>query len=141
MTVLLGLTYYLNRPCLYCSLLLIILFATSCNWSQSCLIDFSYVPRSEGGSGYATWFIPRIQTLHEKSINESNGLINETLSFVVSAVTNTTVAGLADVASRISGISAKESLTSGYISSTYSVVKDLFRKEWMIPCVRARVVL
>ncbi|KAJ9429602.1 bladder cancer-related protein BC10-domain-containing protein [Fusarium oxysporum] len=27
-------TYFLNRPCVYCSILLLILFLTSCNWSD-----------------------------------------------------------------------------------------------------------
>ncbi|KAF4119535.1 Bladder cancer-related protein BC10 [Geosmithia morbida] len=42
-------TYFLNRPCVYCSLLLLILFFTSCNWSERCFFDFSaldwYAPR------------------------------------------------------------------------------------------------
>ncbi|PSR78159.1 bladder cancer-related protein BC10-domain-containing protein [Coniella lustricola] len=34
-------TYFLNRPCVYCSFLLLILFMTSCNWSDRCFFDFS----------------------------------------------------------------------------------------------------
>ncbi|KAL8301099.1 hypothetical protein RB593_000078 [Gaeumannomyces tritici] len=34
-------TYFLNRPCGYCSFLLLILFMTSCNWSDRCFFDFS----------------------------------------------------------------------------------------------------
>ncbi|KAJ6439378.1 hypothetical protein O9K51_07263 [Purpureocillium lavendulum] len=41
-------TYFLNRPCVYCSILLLILFLTSCNWSDRCFFDF----RSD-------WFLPR----------------------------------------------------------------------------------
>ncbi|QUC21860.1 uncharacterized protein UV8b_06101 [Ustilaginoidea virens] len=41
-------TYFLNRPCVYCSLLLLILFLTSCNWSDRCFFDFS-----------SDWFLPR----------------------------------------------------------------------------------
>lgn len=141
MSVLLGLTYYLNRPCLYCSLLLIILFATSCHWSQSCLIDFNYVPRKEGGSGYATWFIPRIQTLGERSINDSLSLANETLSYAVSALANTTVASLTEAVARMSGTTVVESVTGGYLSSMFATVKELFRREWVIPCIGTRVVL
>lgn len=141
MSVLLGLTYYLNRPCLYCSLLLIILFATSCHWSHSCLIDFSYVPKKEGGSGYSTWFIPRIQTLSERSINESQSLVNETLGYVASALANTTIAGLTEAAARISGTTVVENMTGGYVSSVFTTVKELFRREWVIPCIGTRVVL
>jgi hypothetical protein len=41
-------TYFLNRPCVYCSILLLILFITSCNWSDRCFFDFS-----------SNWFQPR----------------------------------------------------------------------------------
>ncbi|KUI53293.1 hypothetical protein VP1G_00793 [Cytospora mali] len=41
-------TYFLNRPCVYCSFLLLILFMTSCNWSDRCFFDFS-----------SNWFQPR----------------------------------------------------------------------------------
>src|ERR1700709_2546765 len=37
--LLLVLTYILNRPCIYCSLLLVILFASSCHWSNRCFFD------------------------------------------------------------------------------------------------------
>ncbi|KFH48499.1 hypothetical protein ACRE_006950 [Hapsidospora chrysogenum ATCC 11550] len=42
-------TYFLNRPCVYCSLLLLVLFFTSCNWSDRCFFDF----------GSADWFASR----------------------------------------------------------------------------------
>ncbi|KAL7810736.1 bladder cancer-related protein BC10 domain-containing protein [Trichoderma aethiopicum] len=41
-------TYFLNRPCVYCSVLLVILFLTSCNWSDRCCFDLS-----------SNWFLPR----------------------------------------------------------------------------------
>ncbi|KAI5854071.1 bladder cancer-related protein BC10-domain-containing protein [Durotheca rogersii] len=44
-------TYFLNRPCVYCSVLLLILFVTSCHWSDRCFFDFS-----------SNWFSPRPAT-------------------------------------------------------------------------------
>ncbi|SCO80420.1 uncharacterized protein FRV6_04633 [Fusarium oxysporum] len=41
-------TYFLNRPCVYCSILLLILFLTSCNWSDRCFFDLG-----------SNWFLPR----------------------------------------------------------------------------------
>ncbi|RFU82098.1 hypothetical protein TARUN_100 [Trichoderma arundinaceum] len=41
-------TYFLNRPCVYCSVLLLILFLTSCNWSDRCFFDLG-----------SNWFLPR----------------------------------------------------------------------------------
>ncbi|KAI0534528.1 bladder cancer-related protein BC10-domain-containing protein [Xylaria digitata] len=42
-------TYFLNRPCVYCSILLLILFVTSCYWSDRCFFEFS-----------SNWFAPRM---------------------------------------------------------------------------------
>ncbi|KAH6608244.1 hypothetical protein Trco_004557 [Trichoderma cornu-damae] len=41
-------TYFLNRPCVYCSVLLLILSLTSCNWSDRCFFDVG-----------SNWFLPR----------------------------------------------------------------------------------
>ncbi|PHH78604.1 hypothetical protein CDD82_2946 [Ophiocordyceps australis] len=48
-------SYFLNRPCVYCSVLLLILFLTSCNWSDRCFFDLRsnwFHPRL-GGHGFA----------------------------------------------------------------------------------------
>ncbi|KAG6988587.1 aminopeptidase 2 [Physcia stellaris] len=45
------LTYTLNRPCIYCSILLAILFLSSCHWADHCFFPFSTSP--------AGWFEPR----------------------------------------------------------------------------------
>lgn len=137
LSVLLGMTYMLNRPCLYCSLLLIILFATSCHWSTTCLIDFSYVPVSQGGSGYATWFLPRRETMDEKHYSSTN----ETLSYIASALANTTMTGLFETAAKIKGKSGWIGASPGYITATVSTIKELFRREWLIPCIRTRLAL
>ena len=42
------LTYFLNRPCIYCSVLLLILFISSCYWSDHCFFDI-----------HSNWFEPR----------------------------------------------------------------------------------
>jgi len=136
-TVLLGVTYMLNRPCLYCSLLLIILYATSCHWSKTCLIDFKYVPTSEGGSGYATWFLPRIDTIHERQHN----LANESLSYVATALADTTIAALTEAAAKVRGSDLFVNASPGYVVSTFTTIKDLFRREWIIPCIGTRLAL
>lgn len=85
--------------------------------------------------------MPRIQTLHELSKNGSQGAVDETFGYVVSAIANTTVAGLTEAAARLTGTNVRESMTPGFLSSMFATVKDLFRKEWMIPCIGVRVVL
>lgn len=42
------LTYVSTRPCFYCTILLLILFASSCHWSENCFFDLN-----------ANWFEPR----------------------------------------------------------------------------------
>ncbi|KAL8844107.1 MAG: hypothetical protein Q9176_001513 [Flavoplaca citrina] len=42
------LTYFLNRPCVYCSILLLVLFISSCYWSDHCFFDI-----------HSNWFEPR----------------------------------------------------------------------------------
>lgn len=139
LTILLSLTYILNRPCLYCSLLLIILFATSCHWSQTCLVDFSYVPVAEGGSGHATWFIPRFITVNEKSWNVTRN--NETVSYLASALADSAVAGINEVAARMRGKDIFTSTNAGYLSSFFAFVSELLHKEWTVPCIGTRIIL
>lgn len=50
-------TYFLNRPCIYCSALLLILFLSSCHWADRCFFDFNsnwFEPRSTAPSTAAT---------------------------------------------------------------------------------------
>ncbi|KAG4304520.1 hypothetical protein PORY_002230 [Pneumocystis oryctolagi] len=32
---------FLHRPCIYCSLILITLFSTTCYWQENCFLDFN----------------------------------------------------------------------------------------------------
>lgn len=137
LTILLSVTYFLNRPCLYCSLLLIILFATSCHWSQRCLIDFSYVPVSEGGSGHATWFLPRLETIGERSWNSTSDIANtESLVWAASWLTQRAAEGLSTATEKM-----RRDVVAGHVVSFFGNIQALFRREWVIPCLGTRVVL
>lgn len=47
LSTLLILTYIVNRPCIYCSFLLVILFASSCHWSEGrCFWSIPSIPLS-----------------------------------------------------------------------------------------------
>jgi len=139
LTILLTMTYILNRPCLYCSLLLIILFASSCYWSGNCIVDFSYVPFEEGGSAQATWWLPQIYTMNEKRCSQA--VKNETVAYLTSSLANRTASSIVHVAGRIREKVISQNVTAGHLSSMYSSTKELFRKEWTIPCIGTRVVL
>jgi hypothetical protein len=146
LTIFLLLTYFLNRPCIYCSLLLVILFASSCHWSGRCFVDFSHLPAEEGGlASYASWFWPRIysQTIKHDGPPERG---NTTMVGFLGEITNSTIAGLANAA--IDGTKQK------FVTSTTSVERVMpysagigiqwlrrfwGRHEWTLPCVGVKV--
>ncbi|KAK4662424.1 hypothetical protein QC763_611420 [Podospora pseudopauciseta] len=87
-------TYFLNRPCVYCSILLFILFLTSCNWSDHCFFDFA-----------SNWFQPRLAAsyIYLPTITGWNATTDATASpssttHVVTDVMNTTAGALATAA-------------------------------------------
>jgi len=146
LTILLFLTYILNRPCIYCSFLLVILFASSCHWSGRCFVDLSRLPVEEGGLGYAGWFLPRI---HSPSImpgylaaNNSNA----TMIGFLGDITNNTVASLAGAAFE----GAKQKFAKSSVGMEKMIPYSagigvqwlrrlLGRSEWTLPCVGVKV--
>ncbi|RSL47407.1 hypothetical protein CEP53_009946 [Fusarium sp. AF-6] len=77
-------TYFLNRPCVYCSILLLILFLTSCNWSDRCFFDFG-----------SNWFLPRPTMTHIPDDDDTTETFNSTVFDMV----NTTASAIARAAS------------------------------------------
>ncbi|TLS29044.1 hypothetical protein PpBr36_00889 [Pyricularia pennisetigena] len=75
-------TYFLNRPCFYCSFLLLILFLTSCNWSDRCFFDLS-----------ANWFQSRTSPV-EPGTGDLSDEIKAAIS-VAAHVVNTTAEAVA----------------------------------------------
>lgn len=143
--LLIVLTYILNRPCIYCSFLLVILLASSCHWSNRCFIDFSQ--HGEETSSVAAWFIPRLYT------SASNAQANSTsdMGGFLADVANSTVAGMSHVL-RDSASSLLGGASPKVPSSTPSPVTDagvgthwlkylIGRSEWTLPCVGVKVVL
>lgn len=99
-------TYFLNRPCVYCSFLLLILFLTSCNWSDRCFFDFSsnwFQPRPTTGSNHVSLPISTswlASTFGGEGANatistESGDDLNTTISLVLADVVNTTAGAFA----------------------------------------------
>lgn len=117
-------TYFLNRPCVYCSFLLLILFLTSCNWSDRCFFDFG-----------SNWFQPR-QPLHPElsggfgnATPELDGL-NATTALATEML-NTTVSALAGVAAE-QAAKARAEWTGLGMEWLRSL---LGRREWRIDCL------
>ncbi|EXJ91462.1 hypothetical protein A1O3_00010 [Capronia epimyces CBS 606.96] len=150
--LLLVLTYVLNRPCIYCSFLLIILFASSCHWSNRCFVDLSQ--HGEETTSIASWFIPRLYTASDNiGIERQANGTSEVADFLVD-VTRSTVYGIAHA--------LKDSTTSLINNARQSVPPTsalppspggeagigahwlrylLGRTEWTLPCVGVKVVL
>jgi hypothetical protein len=122
-------TYFLNRPCVYCSILLLILFLTSCNWSDRCFFDFS-----------SNWFEPRLPVSYDTSLNstdgacESNGMepLFGDFNSTVAAMVGTTAKGLAQaVLGEVSSRSHPEWTGLGL-----EWLRQLLgQREWRIDCM------
>ncbi|ERF74002.1 hypothetical protein EPUS_03816 [Endocarpon pusillum Z07020] len=159
LTLLLLTTYFLNRPCIYCSFLLLILFASSCHWSGRCFVDFS---SSEGGYGYAEWFTPRLYTIRSKESGLSSGstnisgngdgmsdpgvadFLNTTINHTISALAG---AAFEEARKRLapgSVLSSSNGDGSGGLSESAGIglgwLRSLLgRSEWTLPCVDIKV--
>ncbi|GAP85600.1 putative Bladder cancer-related BC10-like protein [Rosellinia necatrix] len=129
-------TYFLNRPCVYCSILLLILFITSCYWSDRCFFEFS-----------SNWFAPRITSAAFESWIDSHYSSNGTCtnSTVVTAepasysiFNNSAIETLNTTATALAGIAADEvsrkraEWTGLGIEWLRSI---LGKREWRIECM------
>jgi len=122
-------TYFLNRPCVYCSFLLLILFASSCHWSDHCFFDFS-----------SNWFEARH---HSPSLPPipNNAMSNQSMDqiSVFAGALNNTAAALTSAAME----EAKRRLANGVVSGRTEwtgigvewLRSLLGRREWRVPCV------
>jgi hypothetical protein len=118
-------TYFLNRPCVYCSFLLLILFASSCHWSDHCFFDFS-----------SNWFEPRQQSSISPEIVNSSTMSNQTLeqvSIYVGALNNTATA-LAGTA--LEEAKRRLAMRTEWTGIGVEWLRSLLgRREWRVPCV------
>ncbi len=114
------LTYITNRPCIYCSALLLILFASSCYWSDRCLFDT-----------HAGWFAPQ----HSYTTNWSEKEVcTDEGSFLADAV-NETVSTLVGVA--IEETKRKMSIQPAeWTGAGVGWMRSwLGARQWRLPCV------
>ncbi|OJZ83494.1 hypothetical protein ASPFODRAFT_221450 [Aspergillus luchuensis CBS 106.47] len=137
------LTYILHRPCIYCSALLLILFISSCHWSDKCFFDLR-----------GDWFSPRYSTTLDTTSSSS---VNETLASYVFETVNSTTKALAGavVEEAQRRLALNGTLAAAASSSTGTVTTSahdewtgiglewlrslLGRREWTLPCVDVKV--
>ncbi|KAG5991774.1 hypothetical protein E4U43_003937 [Claviceps pusilla] len=104
-------TYFLNRPCVYCSILLLILFFTSCNWSDRCFFDI-----------HSNWFLPRpTSTAHD--IVHPAAVFNATVVDVAKALAGAAADDMAARRAEWTGLGVEWLRTW------------LGRREWRIECM------
>lgn len=134
-------TYFLNRPCVYCSFLLLILFLTSCNWSDRCFFDFSsnwFQSRPTTGSSPVSLPISTSWLAStaggggaNATISTSGQDLNKTISLVLADMVNTTagafVGAVAEQAAR-----TKTEWTGLGMEWLRSL---LGKREWRIDCL------
>ncbi|KAF2432237.1 hypothetical protein EJ08DRAFT_586034 [Tothia fuscella] len=116
-------TYFLNRPCVYCSLLLAVLVIA--------LFDF-----------HSNWFEPRYSSASAVTSTASellangtspiSGAVLETISLMASVVNSTAAA----VVEAVGGVVGQRASTEGEANSTVvEWIKGLLRKEWRVSCM------
>lgn len=123
------LTYLLNRPCVYCSILLVILFSSSCYWSDQCFFDLN-----------SNWFEPR-RLIPESSVSITEAsaaactgkeCISET-KFLFNAI-NETARSLIGAAAE----EAKRAMLGSDISPDTEWAKS-WLGSWRIPCLDVNI--
>lgn len=127
-----ALTYIIHRPCIYCSALLLILFASSCHWSDRCIFDL-----------HSNWFAPRYST-EPKDYDFTSGnattaapLPGDSLAEFVFDTFNSTAKALAGAA--LEGAQQRlgvESKADEWTGVGLEWLRSLLgRREWTLPCV------
>ncbi|KAI1431537.1 bladder cancer-related protein BC10-domain-containing protein [Xylaria sp. CBS 124048] len=130
-------TYFLNRPCVYCSILLLILFVTSCYWSDRCFFEFG-----------SNWFAPRITSATFETWIDSHYAVNATTSAAAatapvdpvahSVFNGTVVETLNTTTSALAGIAAEELARkrNEWTGLGMEWLRSLLgRREWRIECM------
>ncbi|KAH8593276.1 bladder cancer-related protein BC10-domain-containing protein [Bisporella sp. PMI_857] len=119
-------TYFLNRPCVYCSILLLILFASSCHWSDHCFFDFS-----------SNWFEARHPALSvAPEMVNSSVMSNPALDKVsiYAGALNNTAAALAGTA--LEETKRRLAVRAEWTGLGVEWLRSLLgKREWKIPCV------
>ncbi|KAF2219341.1 hypothetical protein BDZ85DRAFT_285510 [Elsinoe ampelina] len=103
-------TFYLHRPCLYCSILLTILVASLYDWRSN-------------------WFEPRNNLWDWDKTDEKEGLVEGILNSTAGAAAQVVMEGVRE---RLGG--------EGRIMSGAQWLRELVgRREWRVPCLEVAI--
>ncbi|KAI9780282.1 MAG: hypothetical protein M1816_003124 [Peltula sp. TS41687] len=149
-------TYFLNRPCVYCSVLLFILFLSSCNWSDHCFFDLHsnwFEPRHMSSPLIpgAAIVVPRNNHSTTAAADDATAAAAaaETASFVASALQSSAkvlvTQGAEELKKRLlsgggGGAGAGIGRSAEWTGVGVSWVRSLLgRREWRLPCLDVHV--
>ncbi|KAL4898322.1 bladder cancer-related protein BC10-domain-containing protein [Aspergillus ambiguus] len=134
------LTYILHRPCIYCSALLLILFISSCHWSDRCFFDLRgdwFSPRFPGPSDQTDGF------LQSPAPNETSlaGYVVETVNTTTKALAGAAVEeAQRRLALNESSVAALRQTQEEWTGIGLEWLRSLLgRREWTLPCVDVKV--
>jgi hypothetical protein len=127
------LTYFLHRPCIYCSALLLILFISSCHWSDRCFIDFK-----------SDWFSPRFPSTSSAECSHHDDPTSGLAEYALETVNNT-AAALAGAAyegakRRLCPTVSSPGSQPEWTGLGLEWLRSLLgRREWTLPCVDVKI--
>ncbi len=128
-------TYFLNRPCVYCSFLLLILFASSCHWSDRCFFDFSNTSGFFVSPSSNSYLTPNLSssngniTSFDSNSTSTTSMAEDILVFV--DVLNSTAAKLAATA-----IEDAKKFQPEWTGIGVGWLRSLLgRREWKLQCL------
>ncbi|EEH03764.1 conserved hypothetical protein [Histoplasma capsulatum var. duboisii H88] len=127
------LTYLLHRPCIYCSALLLVLFLSSCHWSDRCFFDFR-----------GDWFAPRFSTpTSSKPEHSASGLTEYVLETVNTTATALAGAAVDEIKKHFAPNNGTGAVGDSRVEWTgigLEWLRSLLgRREWTLPCVDVKV--
>jgi len=150
-------TYFLNRPCVYCSFLLLILFASSCHWSDHCFFDFSsnwfeqrlHQPTSPtdpfpsaSSSIFSSASASISTTLASQTLSHLAAHLSHALNLTLNATANSTSSAAGSLASSaLEGAKRRLGLGLAGARGEWTGIgvewlrSLLGRREWRLPCV------
>ncbi|KAJ5482376.1 hypothetical protein N7475_001188 [Penicillium sp. IBT 31633x] len=130
-----ALTYIIHRPCIYCSALLLILFVSSCHWSDRCIFDLR-----------SNWFAPRYssESGEHGAIpgNTTSTISSADLTEIVFETVNSTAKALAGAAmeSVQQRLAPLDSRPDEWTGIGLEWMRSLLGgREWTLPCVDVKV--
>lgn len=142
LAIFLAITYFLNRPCVYCTLLLIILFTSSCHWSTQWSGSYAsgVAEEEEGIIGYLVWWLPRVHTF-----SQTEGVMlqleNASLTGTALEMMNRTARDFAQSLSKSHYRNGPPGGWSAGLTSIWNYLRNFFDREWVVPCIGVKLML